>query len=1161
MYILQQNLHRSPRATHEILDTADKRTNKIGDCSILFVQEPAVDMSSNIKGFPSSSQVISNASVGDPRSAIVILSRNVHHSALPQFTTFFCSAIKVQYAGKSMIMCSIYLPPNCTIRPFLRHIERVLEEYKDLPILLFGDYNCMHSRWLCRSDTTRGRRLLEFTLNNDLTIFNTPEPSYRHLDGRSSHIDLLLTNQHAVSLVSRWEQLPFNIYTDHSPQITVIGGSQTQLPRRQLSTWRFSERDVDWGMFVDSFDAAEIDSCFDRSINCNSKSEVDFCLRFLSDLIVESAYKSLPIKKPPSHRSFSRKVWWDRDVLTFHRDVKRSKNKVRRCTNSVVRRTLVSRYLMLKERFERLCKTKSEASWRHFVCDGDESEAKNWGNGYRFIQFKMSNDVRSDQFLEGDCGAVTSRFRSLLDTFFPSDINTVAALLNHESSFEFPQHSTQKLKNLIKQSNKKKAPGLDHISNTMIKNLPNALVLALQNIFSCCLRLGYFPDSWKISAVKIIPKPNKVDYSLASSYRPISLTSNLSKLLEKIINAHLTFFLESNDVIHCHQYGFRAGRSTADALQRVLKLALRPGMRNAIVSFDFRSAFDFAPHSIIIQELVSCNAPEFLVAMVSSYLSNRRVIVKLSDTTIEHEPVGRGCPQGGILSPILWSIVVNSLLIGLETKGFDTTAYADDLTVICRGKNDAELRNNINTVTKIVKEWSASTGIHINFDKSNALPIGQRSIPALQGIDLKIVQSTVILGVTFVRSLKFDTHVKKKLSSISRYIDIVRRYFSKSFGLTCDSKCILYNCYVKPMILYAAEVWGNRINVNTIRSLRTFENAIIRNAVHGFKSTSSDSMHALTSIPFINDLINERVLAFGCRSKLAPTFPNNPLLNNISIVNREYNPTDVDLSIYVRCRRDPGTNLLICRIVFESLNVDLPDIMTKYGQMTDTEDAVANGIRKALKAIARIRSSVNAMVVFSQNPACLHADRVRVSKNSQKVLTYLKELDCLLYVKHHSFNASDEPIELESIRVSKISYPYSSMTSLKRRLNSNLQMGIDAALGRCRDSVQTIASCRLYHRRLLNQSTITYITEHGPTRAYLAWRHVISSDLCPTCNVPETYDHITYDCPRFQRLQMEFGTDRFTDTDELIVAFIDQNIFSKFCHQLFLTLRSFNSTL
>src|SRR5699024_8155941 len=127
--------------------------------------------------------------------------------------------------------------------------------------------------------------------------------------------------------------------------------------------------------------------------------------------------------------------------------------------------------------------------------------------------------------------------------------------------------------------------------------------------------------------------------------------------------------------------------------------------------FDFKSAFDFAPHTAIIQELRARGAPAFLVAIITSYLSNRKVIMKLSDNNIEHVPVGRGYPHGGILSPVLWSIVINSLLVELDSQEFEPTAYADDLTVVCYGKNDDELKSKINLVTNIVRSWSTLIGI------------------------------------------------------------------------------------------------------------------------------------------------------------------------------------------------------------------------------------------------------------------------------------------------------------------------------------------------------------------------------------------------------------------------------------------------------------------
>lgn len=1158
-YILQQNLRRSPHAVDELLNTANKYTNLIGDCSIFMLQEPPLNSVLQVKGFPLSSVIISDDF--EPRSAIVVMSNNMKFRPIPQFTTSFCATATIMRSNVDLIICSIYFPPNCDISPFLNHVEKLLHEYDNAPILLFGDFNCSHTSWNCRSDTTRGKRLLEFVVAHGLSIFETPEPSYRHLDGRNSHIDLLITNYQASLLVGSWNQLSFNVYSDHSPQIAVIGGPSENLCRKQLSTWMFNEQRADWTAFTDSFCTSRIDSIMNQP--CNSTDDIDDLIRSLSDFIIDTAYKTLPIKKQSSTNQRSlKRVWWDHDVDLLHGDVKRFKNKIRRCTNSVVRQAFVQKYLLLKRKFELLCKERSEASWKQYICDGDNSEAKDWGNAYRFIRLKMSNRTQSNQFLEGDSTSVANNISSLLRGFYPSDACT-AVSEELEGPFVFQEHSFQKLTGLIRRTNMRKAPGLDHISNSMIKNLPMPIKTRIHRILLKCLELGYFPECWKISAVKIIPKPNKSDYTVASSYRPISLTSNLSKLLEKIINYHLVYFLEFNDLIHQHQYGFRAGRSTSDALQRILDLASQPSShtRRAIVSFDFKSAFDFAPHSAIIQELKAQNAPSFLIAIISSYLKNRKVVMRLSDMNIEHAPEGRGCPQGGILSPVLWSVVINSLIVELEAQGFDLAVYADDLTAVCKGKNDVELRNHINTLTSIVRAWSERTGIRINLDKSNALPIGQRSVPVLPDLDLKIVRDASILGVTFVSSLRFDLHVKKKLATVSKYLDVVRRHFSRDFGLTCDSKCVLYNCYVKPMLLYASEIWGGRITVKTFRALRTFDNAVIRNAVHGFRSTSSNSMHALTSIPFIEDLIKGRVTAFESRVELAPTYPNNPLFSNVMIINRNEDVEDAALTVTVCCEKDPDSGILFCCSSVESTSIDIPTIISKYDLMTDTEDAVANSIRKVFKSIAQVRQYLSKVVVLTHIPSCLHADRTRVSKNTMKVKMYLASLDCRLFLKPHHSHLFNEPFSFDADRVSKFSYTYSSLSKLKTRLNDYLRTQISAALQQCRSGVRTAVSCKEFHRRILNQATTTFVTQHGPTREYLCRRRVIDSDLCPQCFVSETYEHISFDCSRFQRIQQEFDTYRFADVDELTTSLVRNDLFTKFCQDIFVALRSFNSHL
>lgn len=1157
---LQQNLRRSPLAVDEVLNNADVQTNFIGNCSILMIQEPALDSMKRVKGFPYSSTILSDSD--SPSTSIIILSHNIKFCHLIDFTTSFCTVAKIFHSGAEIIICSIYFPPNCSITMFLSHIERILQKYEDLPVLLFGDFNCAHTRWLCRSDTSRGKQLLEFVLSYGLFVHETPEPSYRHLDGRSSHIDLLITNQRAEDLVGSWKQLPFGVYSDHSPQIAVLGDSPAQQERRQLSTWRFSENGADWEAFADSFCSDRTNELLDQILSCTSANDIETLIRALIDLIIDSAYKTLRIKKQgrANHRQL-RRIWWNNDVRLLHGDVKSFKNRIRRCTSPVVRETLVSRYLLLKEKYEKLREARKNFTWKQYICDGDQSEAKTWGNGYRFIKSRMTQRTQTNQLIDGTRDVVVDNVRLLLKNFYPSDASTSVSEMCKDAPFIFQRHSVETFFSLIKYINGKKAPGLDGISNLMIRNLPTAVKLVLHNIVLKCMELGYFPVCWKEAAVRMIPKPNREDYTLPSSYRPISLTSNLSKLLEKIINCHLVHFLESHKVIHKHQYGFRAGRSTSDALQRIIDLSSQSAShsRKAIVSFDFKSAFDYAPHSTIIQGLVAHQAPVFLVAIISSYLSQRKVTTMLSDMKIDHKPEGRGCPQGGILSPTLWSLVMNSLLFELDAKGHEPTAYADDLTIVCQGKDDDELRRKVNEVALIVRRWSTCTGIPVNFDKSNALPLGQRSIPDLQGIDLKIFSSAKILGVTFVSSLKFDLHVKQKLTSTARYLEIVRRHFSKDFGLTCDTKCILFNCYVKPMLLYASEVWGNRITVKSKKAIATFENAVLRNAVHAFRSTSTDSLHVLTSVPFVSDLMNERAVAFENRTRLAPSFPNNPLFSKVQIIND--NTEDSDLTICVKSYIDSESGHLYCLSILSCRLEEWPSIVSKYGPLTDRRDAVANSIRKSLKAVALRHSSLNRILILTHVPSCLQTDRARISKNTMKINSYLDSLDCRLLIKSDYSLLINLPSSFDTDRVRKISYTYPSLSTLKRELDNKLRTQLSTALQRCRGNVRAAMSSRKFHRRHLNQNTITFLSEHGPTREYLFRRCVAVSELCPTCQVSETYSHVALTCPRFQQTHHKFDIQRFDNTDELISSLIDSNHFEGFCKEIYDTLRKFNSSL
>ncbi len=116
--------------------------------------------------------------------------------------------------------------------------------------------------------------------------------------------------------------------------------------------------------------------------------------------------------------------------------------------------------------------------------------------------------------------------------------------------------SPDEVTRLIMQTSSKKAPGPDHITNTMLKKSQEIIAVPLAHLFIHCLKMGHFPSCWKRAQLVIFSKPGKSDYHVADSYRPISLISSISKLLEKVINNRLVAHLEDRQIISQSQHGF-----------------------------------------------------------------------------------------------------------------------------------------------------------------------------------------------------------------------------------------------------------------------------------------------------------------------------------------------------------------------------------------------------------------------------------------------------------------------------------------------------------------------------------------------------------------------------------------------------------------------------
>ena len=409
----------------------------------------------------------------------------------------------------------------------------------------------------------------------------------------------------------------------------------------------------------------------------------------------------------------------------------------------------------------------------------------------------------------------------------------------------------------LKKCKSKSAPGEDGLNYAIIKMLPKNVLLYIQSLFNVSLTLGYFPSKWKSATIKMIPKSGK-DKQEAKNWRPISLLSCLGKLYERTVTARLSSYLEKNKLLSSSQSGFRKNRMAAEQLFRLSEDShsnMKKKGVTAALFLDAEAAFDQAWHDAIRYKLHKLDLPVRLIRLLSSFLTDRKLTVKVGKEVSKEITMKAGTPQGSCLSPLLYIILVND--IPDVSQSGSIGQFADDIALWTNTFTFPAAISRLQKAVNQLEGWCRRWRIKLNGAKSNLLlihrlhekPNDDLSIQLFNDI-IKPCSSARYLGIQFDNKLKFKDHFMDIESRSTSRLNLFKILVKN--GVDNRTLIRLFKTYVRPIF----EFGSISFLPARVTQLQRIQNEFIRLSLRLPSYLRTDLIHESAGLEQIKDRLN-----------------------------------------------------------------------------------------------------------------------------------------------------------------------------------------------------------------------------------------------------------------------------------------------------------------
>jgi ribonuclease HI len=828
---------------------------------IICIQETHLKSDSNIS-IPGYSGVHNMRETQKGGGTSIFVVNGLCYQVVALDTDLEVTKISIKIKGANYFISSVYIPPCANPKK-----QSIINLFIDKNTIVTGDFNAKNSLWGSPVSDHRGKLVHDVIEANGISCLNTGQGTHLNRNGTLSHLDLSFVSS-SLSSVCTWKVLDDNLGSDHFPTIVFLNA----LPSIDIQRPpKWNHKKANWPCFTQTLNSFILPSLDDPILSSYNT---------FTDNILTAAKNTIPVIN--NSKGFIAMPYWTKECSDIIHSRKLAVKTMRRTNNLADCIT----YRSIKAKAQYTIKLAKRVYWEKYC--GTLSTNTKVGNVWKVLRnvsgapyissnFNLTGfdtDIdKANAFAKvfdinsGDSGLHKDFFRHRTDAVreflkekktLPDDSEDLNGVLKALNS----RITITELNQVLNEKSTDPSPGSDNITLPIIRNLPLYYKEWLVGAFNIFYDTGTLPPSWNHSIVNPILKAGK-DSSLITSYRPISLSSNISKLMEKIIRTRLYWFCESQKIFTSNQSGFRKCHSTIDQVARVVddaEHALETNNITVAIFLDFTRAFDLVWKDGIIIKLRNLHINGNMLKYIQSFLANRTSEVRIGNSLSDIYVTKNGTPQGCAISPLLFSIYINDFPnLSQHTKN---SLFADDSGLWRSGSNLSHICFHLQQDLDTIETWCNKWGFVLNGDKSTGIVFTKKHINnsptlSINNVNIPFQNAVKYLGIYLDSQLTWTKHIDYVVDRCKPRLNLLRSIAGRHWGATQNTLLAVYRSLIRSICDYGSILFQHAANYN-LNKLSTIQYKSLLTCLGAMKGTSLASL-----------LIESNELPFHLRTKAA----------------------------------------------------------------------------------------------------------------------------------------------------------------------------------------------------------------------------------------------------------------------------------------------------